>query len=114
MNTFSHTETLRPKRVSVKEFASSLRFRFSLFGLVVFLVGFQVVEISSLSARGYEMSKLEKQIHEMEQENNSLELQIAEYRSLESIQNRLERLNLVAVSSPEYLSLDPHKQVARR
>ncbi|HLD31660.1 MAG TPA: FtsL-like putative cell division protein [Patescibacteria group bacterium] len=72
-----------------------------------------VVQTSSLSTKGFEISALEDQLQSLEYENQRLEFQIANQRSMSSIQSRLASLNLVNVDQVDYLRL-PGSSVARR
>jgi hypothetical protein len=59
------------------------------------------------------MADLQRTITELEQENQKLEFEIAKYRSMQSIQDRLAQMNLVAVGDVEYLDIVGNT-VARR
>jgi hypothetical protein len=75
--------------------------------LILFIAVFGVlylVQTSSVSSRGYELSDLEGHIHELERETRHLEIEISKYRSVESIQERLQGMDMVAADSVEYVS----------
>ena len=78
-----------------------------LFGLLY------VVETSTVSTKGYDISDLQKQLVAMRQEEQALDLQIAEFRSMASIQERLAGMDLVAVTDAEFVS-ETGVVVARR
>lgn len=78
------------------------------FGLIVFIVifGFLYVwKTNSVSTKGYEISDLETHIKQLEQENRKLQVHIAEYSSMQSIQQRLAGADLVPTDHVEYVTL---------
>lgn len=72
-----------------------------------------VIETSAVSTTGYEITAIQKQINNLEQENQRLQFDIATHRSMKSIQERLRSLNLVAVADAEYIN-GSRMTVARR
>lgn len=83
----------------------STTFRVSLIAItMVFGVGY-VWQTNTVSTKGYLISDLEKQITQLENETRSLDVQIAEYKSMQSLQERLSDTELVAVTDVDYLTL---------
>jgi len=77
-------------------------------GLVVFIVLFGFLYIwqtNSISTKGYELSDLEQQIKQLERENRKLDVHVAEYSSMQNIQERLGGMNLVSADNIEYVTL---------
>lgn len=88
-------------------------FRVVLSAAVAVLGVLYVAQTSSVSTKGYDINALQKTIVELKQDNQRLEFEIAQQRSMESIQARLKNLNLVAANQVEYVTL-PGTAVARR
>ena len=86
--------------------------QFLLVLMVLFALGY-VIQTSAVSTKGYDISDLQKHVRTMRQEEQTLELQIAEYRSMASIQERLKAMNLVAAGDVQYVS-EAGAVVARR
>ncbi len=97
--------TLREKKQKLTHFMVSASFRF---GLIMFIGAFgflYIWQINSVSTKGYEISDLEQQIKQLEQENRKIDVHIAEYSSMQSIQARLANADLVPVDNVEYITL---------
>ncbi len=60
--------------------------------------------MNTVSAQGFVMSDLEKRIIELERENKKLDVQIASYRSVQSIESRLGGVGLVAAGELRYVN----------
>lgn len=74
-----------------------------------------VVQMTRQATYGYTLSDIQKEIGVLEQENRRVENQIATYRSLQHIQQRLAVSDLVPVDPGEVLYLHaPGTAVARR
>ncbi len=63
-----------------------------------------LVETSSVATKGYDINDLQKQISNLKRENQRLELSVAEFRSMASIQERIKTLNLVTANDIVYVS----------
>jgi cell division protein FtsL len=106
-------QTMREKKKAMKRLILSNTFRVI---LAVFVFSFgvlYVVNTSSISTKGYDMSDLEKQITSLERENQRLEFKIANYSSMQSIQERLKDMDLVTAENIEYAVI-VGSEVARR
>lgn len=104
---------MREKREKLQQFARGTSFRVGLIVLVVVLVVLDVMQTSTVSTKGYEISQLQQDIRELQQETGKLDYEIAKNRSMESIQARLGNLDLVEADTAEFLAL-ADKQVAQR
>jgi len=62
-----------------------------------------VLQVSSVSNRGFKINNLEKQISALKTANQELELQAASVQSLESLNNKIQKLNMVMPEKIEYL-----------
>ena len=69
--------------------------------------------MSRMSTTGYDISNLQKEAAARTKENQKLEFKVAKFGSMQSIQERLGKLNLVAAENVEYAIL-VGSSVARR
>lgn len=97
-------QTQKDKRIAIQKWMVSTSFRVGLIiGVVVF--GFlYIIQMSSVSTKGFLISDLQSQTQTLEQETRALDVEIAQYRSMSSIQERLRGMNLVAVGNMEYVT----------
>ena len=98
-------QTMRQKRLAVKQWLIGTTFRCVLLTSVAVFGIMYVVQTSSISTKGYEINDLEGQIQVLEQENQKLEFEIATHRSMKSIQERLDGLGLVMADRVDYATL---------
>lgn len=97
--------TLRQKRMAWREMFLSSTCKYAIMVFIVFFSILYVLQTSSISAKGFAMSDLEKQIQILENENQKVEFQIATHRSMKSIEERLKSMNLVVVDNAQYATL---------
>ncbi len=72
-------------------------------GAFVLLLGFWYVgQTNALSAKGFALRDLEKQLSELQTANRRLDVELAEQQSLRSLEARLHEVNLVPVGQVEY------------
>lgn len=95
-------QTLGEKRTMLKHLLLSNTFRICLSLFVVVFGVLHVINLSTMSTKGYDMTKLQKQITSLERENQKLEFKIAKYSSIQSIQERLDKMDMVAADNVEY------------
>lgn len=106
----SFGSTLSPSwRLQEQESRRSLSWRLFLLGLfllvLVALGGFVYIrEITSTAASGYDVSLLERRAAELREEEQRLQLEAAEFESLQRIEQRLKTLNLIPVGNTAYTS----------
>jgi hypothetical protein len=102
MVSYPNYQTMRQKKQAWQMMLFSASFRF----VLVFVVGLfgilYVMQTSNLSAKGYEIGDLQKQISLLGQDNQRLEFEIANQRSMKNLEQRVKKLNLVAVGDVEY------------
>ena len=98
-------KTMRERRIAIRQWLLSTSFRAVLVTVVALFGVMYVVQISSASTKGYEISDLNKQIQSLEQENQRLEFEVATHRSMKSIQERLQGTNLVVADDIQYVTL---------
>lgn len=71
---------------------------------VMFLSAAYMVRINAVSATGYEIHSLEKQVSEMGNQVQDLQIKIADAGSMNNIEKRLPELNFVAVTKVQHLN----------
>jgi cell division protein FtsL len=64
-----------------------------------------VLQTNSLSTKGYEIGDLQRQISALQHDNEGVEVDIASYRSMKSIQERLKKLSLVDATDTQYVNV---------
>jgi len=107
------TQTMRQKKLAKKRWRFSSSTRTAMLVGVIVLSFFYLFQINTVSSKGYEVSELERQITDLERETKQLEVDIATHSSMQSIQERLGTLDMVAVDSVEYVT-PVGSSVARR
>lgn len=71
---------------------------------LIFLFGvLYVLQVNSLSTRGYEVKNLEQRMAELKEQNKRLEIEAASLRSIQNIEDDLQALNLVPSTHIEYI-----------
>lgn len=114
MNRFRNTRpTLLEQKQEVRHWFLGISFRCILFGLIVCFGFLYIVQITSVSTKGYEMSDTQKKIHELKKETKELEVQIAKHQSLQNIHERLKETNMVVATDVQYISLSDAVVVKR-
>lgn len=98
-------KTLGEKRMIMKRLLLSNTFRVCLIVFVLFFGVLHVVNLSTMSTKGYDMTELQKQITMLERENQKLEIKIAKYSSMQSIQERLDGMKMVSADNIEYSTI---------
>lgn len=86
-----------------KSSASVHRLNMAILASTVILGLVYLFTISTLATKGYEIKKLEQQLHVLEVEQKSLQLQASDLQSINHIQAEVQRLNFVPVASITYL-----------
>ncbi len=114
MNKYTNkNQTLRERKIASKQWFLGKTFRLILsFFLVVVSVLF-LAKISSVSTKGFEISDLEEKKIALEQDTRQLEVEIAKYRSMDSIQSRLAQIGMVEAENMHFI-LPAGTEVARR
>lgn len=98
-------QTMRQKRLAMRKFFLSTSSRIGLLSLMGVFVILNIIQITRISTTGYEKSDLEHTIQVLEQENKQLDFKISTYRSLGSIEERLQQMNMVRADQKEYVYL---------
>jgi len=96
--------TLREKRLAVQKWLVSTTFRSILLGGIVVFGVLYLVKVNTVSTQGFVISDLESQVQDLERENQRLDVQIASYRSMHSLEARLSDTDLVVATDMEYVT----------
>lgn len=99
-------QTLREKRDAIKRVMISTSFRAGLLVTAIALLVLDVVQVSAVSTKGYDISDYKRDIRQLEQENEKLDVSIARYRSMQSIQERMQALELEDVGTPQFVQVN--------
>ncbi|MFH1089851.1 MAG: hypothetical protein V1716_05520 [Candidatus Uhrbacteria bacterium] len=76
----------------------------TLFVLTTTLALTYVVQVNSSANKGYQIRELEVAINQLELNNQSMQVKIAETRSMENVAAKVPMLGMVPASTPVYLS----------
>ena len=106
MNAYSKKrQTLRQKKEAVRKILVSTSFR-SILCVLTVVFGFMYVwQTNTVSTKGYQISDLERQIQELGYETRKLEVDIAQYKSMQNLQERLSQTSLVLVTDVDYMTV---------
>ncbi len=78
--------------------------------MLVALVGFfYLQQVFGTASRGTDIQALQSQVGELREQQRQLELDGAQLRSIQAVEQRVNTLNLVAVDSVAYLASQPDK-----
>lgn len=85
----------------------SISIRMVIFGLII-LVGFvYLIQINRVSTGGFEIKELKERTEQLRKENKKLELEAFQLRSLKTVKEASEELDLVGVSRVDYVTWPP-------
>lgn len=103
-----------PKLTQTVSKFDSLRARIGLLIVTVGMVVLYVAQTSVVGSRTFEINELQTAARTLEQQERSLEVQIAEARSMNSIESRLAGKQFVRATSIAYVSAPQTTVVAQR
>jgi len=93
----------RQKKEALRVWLFSTSFRITLIvGIIVFSILY-LLQMTALSTKSFNINDMQKQLTVLKHEDKKLTVQIAEYRSMKSLQTRLAKLDLVPVDHVVYL-----------
>lgn len=78
---------------------------FFLVALVCALGVFYIFEVNNLATKGYEIDKLEKQLNDLKKENDRLQIEAAELKSMYNIEEKTKELNMIVPKDVSYMNL---------
>jgi len=105
--------TMLQKKQAWQMMLFSTSSRFVLMFIISFVGVLYVMQTSNLSAKGYELSDLNKKISVLEQGNQRLGYEIANQRSMKNLEERVKKLKLVAADNMEYATLSRNEVAVR-
>ena len=76
--------------------------------LLLALVSFGVVylaQVNALAAKSYKIKELENNVLRMQEQSQKLDVEIAYWRSMTSLSERLENIDMIPVGSVDYVTL---------
>ncbi len=85
----------------------------SLVGLNMVMLVSYVVAINTSAASGYEITKLQRSVHELTEQSKKLTLQNAEINSMSTIHQSLNQEGFVPVAGAEYIQLQLNQLTQR-
>ncbi len=71
--------------------------------VVLILAAGYVAQISAVSAKGYQIRDLENQIVELKEQEEKIELKVAESQSVRSVDEKVKEMGLVPTAKVEYV-----------
>lgn len=95
----------RKEAIKAKPKMGRVTLSFFLAGLICALGVFYIFEVNNSATKGYEIDKLEKQLKAFQKENERLQIQAAELKSMYKIEERTKELNMIAPMDVSYLNL---------
>jgi len=66
---------------------------------------FYIFEVNNLATKGYEIDKYEKQLNDLKKENERLQIQAAELKSMYNIEEKTKNLNMIVPKDVSYMNL---------
>jgi len=96
--------TLREKRRAVQKWLVSTTFRSMLLVAIMVFGVLYLFKVNTVSSQGFVISDLQDTIVELERDNQRLDVQIASYRSMHSLETRLEGTDLVVATDLRYVT----------
>lgn len=66
-----------------------------------------VVQVNTLATKGYQIRELENSIDKLKLSNQTMQIKIAETRSMENIAAKVPMLGMVKAGTPQYVSGSP-------
>lgn len=104
MTRYSEHYHIDKKTTGVRGVVARCSWRSVLLVMLVIMTGGYVFQTTAVSVKGYDLSDLEHQVSLLKRDTQAVDVQIAEYRSMDSIHKRLPELNLVAATEVSYVS----------
>ena len=98
-------QTIRQQKEAFRKIMLSQTFRIIVVLSLLLLLILDVFQTSVVSASGSDITSLQRDVRELKYENEKLEYKIAQYRSMSSIQERVDKLSFESVSEVDYFML---------
>ncbi|OIO18669.1 MAG: hypothetical protein AUJ23_03220 [Candidatus Magasanikbacteria bacterium CG1_02_32_51] len=98
-------QTLREKKEDLNKLFLSTSFRISV-GIFILIFGvLYILRTTSVSTKGYIISELEREVATLEYENRKMDVEVAKLKSMQSLQDRISKTDLVSVVDVDYLNI---------
>ncbi|MEX1997471.1 MAG: septum formation initiator family protein [Candidatus Andersenbacteria bacterium] len=105
-----HTRAFpRSQRGSVTQSTVTIAFTVMSFVLVALLGFFYLQQVFTTASQGSDVQVLESKIVELRERQKELELEGANLRSIQAVEQRVQKLNMVTVDEVAYLATQPDK-----
>lgn len=101
---FSQTFSQFSQRGSVNHATVTVVFCCVALGIVTLLGFFYLQQVIDTASQGANIHTLQAQVSDLKEQQHALELQGAEIRSLQTVQDRVQKLNLVQSKNVSYLA----------
>ncbi len=98
-------QTLRQKKLALQNFTTQNSFRFGLLGLTVLLLICHVIKMSSVATQGYQITHLQQEIEQLQQEKQKVDIEIARLSSMNYIQEKVSQMQFVPIEKPEFMTV---------
>jgi cell division protein FtsL len=96
---------MREKKLRARKWFMTKTARSLLLGLIVLFGVFYLAKVNSIATKGYQIAELDSQILELERKNDKLNFEIAKYKSMHSIQTRLQDLSMIPTAQIKYVDI---------
>lgn len=93
------------RTMRLPEWVDSKGLRVGLLAIIFLFSAAYIINTTSSATSGYQMRELEKKTEALENEVQKLQVEIADNSSMNSIQSRLAKLNMVDASGVKYLTV---------
>jgi hypothetical protein len=93
----------KEQKQKLRDFVVGTTSRVILLLLFVGLGVTYVVQTSLISTKGYDIDSLRREVASLEKEDRQVQIQIAEYRSLQRVAEKVQNLGMVPAGDVQYL-----------
>ena len=108
MTTLKHLNKKRSKirRRTVSQKAKESKFTVSMFTVVLICTAglLYVFQISGVATKGYEIENYEKTLSELQRENQKMQIEIADLKSMGNLENESEKLRAINYKDIIYIT----------
>ncbi|MCF6276675.1 MAG: hypothetical protein L3J07_02380 [Candidatus Magasanikbacteria bacterium] len=105
VNNHNKNHAMRDEKLKARKWFMTKTTRALLFCLIAFFGIMYLGSVNSVATKGYQIADLEKQLVSLERENDKLSFEISQYRSMHSIQDRLQELEMIPISKIDYVDV---------
>lgn len=98
--------TLREQKLKTRQSVVSTNLRVGVSLVAVLFGALYVFQANAFAGRGYEMSNLQRKIADLQSEDQRIQVQIATYRSMKSIEERMQGMSFEPAGTVSYVHLE--------